>query len=42
MTGGQGDVGPDEAARGMLARLDELTLATSGSFMHAKGERLPW
>jgi NAD(P)-dependent dehydrogenase (short-subunit alcohol dehydrogenase family) len=42
MTAGKGDVMPDEAARGLLARLDELTLATSGTFMHAKGERLPW
>ena len=33
---------PAEAARGLLARLDDLSLATSGSFWHANGEELPW
>ena len=35
-------VEPAEAARGLLARIDELTLATTGSFLHANGEALPW
>lgn len=42
MTGYNGHVEPAEAARGLLARLDELTPATSGGFWHANGERLPW
>jgi NAD(P)-dependent dehydrogenase (short-subunit alcohol dehydrogenase family) len=42
MTGGNGNVGPDEAAGQLLARLDELTLETSGRFVHANGEQLPW
>jgi len=42
MTGGQGNVGPEEAAAGLLARIDALTLETSGNFWHANGERLPW
>jgi len=42
MTGGQGLVDPDESATGILARLDELTMESSGSFWHANGERLPW
>ena len=33
---------PAEAARGLLARLDDLSLANSGSFWHANGEELPW
>jgi NAD(P)-dependent dehydrogenase (short-subunit alcohol dehydrogenase family) len=33
---------PADAARGLLARIDELTLAKSGSFLHANGETLPW
>jgi NAD(P)-dependent dehydrogenase (short-subunit alcohol dehydrogenase family) len=33
---------PAEAARGLLARIDALTLASSGSFWHANGELLPW
>jgi NAD(P)-dependent dehydrogenase (short-subunit alcohol dehydrogenase family) len=42
MTGSHGQVTPLDAARGLLARLDELTLETSGGFWHANGERLPW
>lgn len=42
MTGGTGNVAPDEAAAGLIARIDELTLETSGSFVHASGEPLPW
>ena len=37
-----GQVEPDDAARDLLARIDELTLETSGGFWHAKGQRLPW
>jgi NAD(P)-dependent dehydrogenase (short-subunit alcohol dehydrogenase family) len=42
MTGGQGLVDPAESAAGLIARIDELTLETSGSFRHANGENLPW
>lgn len=42
MTGGNGQVDPDEAAAGLAARIDALELATSGGFWHANGERLPW
>ena len=49
MTRGLGDdstmanaVDPKTAAKGLLARIDELTLATSGTFRHANGEALPW
>jgi NAD(P)-dependent dehydrogenase (short-subunit alcohol dehydrogenase family) len=42
MTGNTGHVDPDEAAAGLIARIDELTLDTSGSFVHASGEPLPW
>jgi NAD(P)-dependent dehydrogenase (short-subunit alcohol dehydrogenase family) len=42
MIGGRGQVEPSDAARGLLARIDELTLETSGGFWHANGERLPW
>jgi NAD(P)-dependent dehydrogenase (short-subunit alcohol dehydrogenase family) len=33
---------PAEAAQGLLARIDAVTLETSGSFWHANGEVLPW
>lgn len=41
MTGRHG-IPPEEAAQGLIARMNELTLATSGGFWHANGERLPW
>ena len=42
MTGGEGLIDPPESASGLLARIDELTLETSGRFWHEDGERLPW
>lgn len=33
---------PQEAARGLLERIDGLSLTSSGSFWHANGEELPW
>ncbi|MEQ8205881.1 MAG: SDR family oxidoreductase [Woeseia sp.] len=41
MTGGRG-ISATEAAAGLIARIDELTLASSGGFWHANGEGLPW
>jgi len=42
MIRGHGQIEPGEAAKGLLARIDELTLETTGGFWHANGERLPW
>lgn len=42
MTGHHGLVDAPESVAGLLARIDELTLDTSGGFWHANGERLPW
>lgn len=42
MTGGQGHVDPAEAAAGLVERIDELSMETTGSFRHANGETLPW
>jgi NAD(P)-dependent dehydrogenase (short-subunit alcohol dehydrogenase family) len=42
MTGQAGGVDPRDAARMLIARIDELSLATTGSFWHANGEPLPW
>jgi NAD(P)-dependent dehydrogenase (short-subunit alcohol dehydrogenase family) len=44
LTGGVvGDlVEPADAARGLLARIEELTIETTGTFRHANGETLPW
>ncbi len=42
MIAGHGQVEPLDAARGLLARIDNVTLETTGSFLHANGERLPW
>ena len=35
-------IAPEEAVRGLLARIDALTLESSGTFWHANGEVLPW
>jgi NAD(P)-dependent dehydrogenase (short-subunit alcohol dehydrogenase family) len=35
-------IDPAVAVQGLLARLDGLTLETSGTFWHANGEVLPW
>ena len=35
-------IAPAEAARGLLERIDALTLHNSGSFWHANGQPLPW
>jgi NAD(P)-dependent dehydrogenase (short-subunit alcohol dehydrogenase family) len=42
MTGRQGNVDADEAARMLIERIDGLTLETSGTFWHANGQILPW
>jgi NAD(P)-dependent dehydrogenase (short-subunit alcohol dehydrogenase family) len=42
MTGGAGERSPDEAAAGLLQRVDALDLDHSGSFWHADGSPLPW
>ena len=33
---------PEESAAGLAARIDALSLETSGSFWHSNGEELPW
>jgi len=42
MTGGHGMIEAEEAARGLLQRIDELRLETTGRFLHQNGEVLPW
>jgi NAD(P)-dependent dehydrogenase (short-subunit alcohol dehydrogenase family) len=42
MTGGHGMIEPEESVRGLLQRIDELSLETSGHFLHQNGDRLPW
>lgn len=42
MTRGGGNVLPVDSARDLLKRIDETTIATSGRFVHANGEPLPW
>jgi NAD(P)-dependent dehydrogenase (short-subunit alcohol dehydrogenase family) len=41
MTGGSG-VSPADSARGLIQRIDDLTLENSGGFWHAEGYALPW
>lgn len=41
MTNGQG-VTPASSAEGLIARIDELSIASTGHFRHAEGYELPW
>ena len=42
MTGHQGLIDPPESAAGLIARIDEVTLETTGTFWHTNGEVIPW
>jgi hypothetical protein len=33
---------PKESVKGLIDRIDELTLANTGKFWHSNGEVLPW
>ncbi len=35
-------ISPETSVKGLLARIDALTLETTGTFWHANGEILPW
>ena len=37
-----GKITPEEAAKGLAERIDELNLENTGSFWHSNGEELPW
>ena len=37
-----GGITPEESVKGLLKRIDELTLENTGTFWHANGEVLPW
>lgn len=41
MTDGEG-ITPAESARGLIQRIDDLTIDTTGGFWHAEGYMLPW
>jgi NAD(P)-dependent dehydrogenase (short-subunit alcohol dehydrogenase family) len=42
MTNGNGNIEADEAASGLIERMEELSLESTGEFHHSNGERLPW
>jgi NAD(P)-dependent dehydrogenase (short-subunit alcohol dehydrogenase family) len=42
MTNHLGPTSTDDSVTGLLARMDELDHASTGSFWHATGEELPW
>ncbi|MBW4654520.1 MAG: SDR family oxidoreductase [Kaiparowitsia implicata GSE-PSE-MK54-09C] len=37
-----GGITPEDSVKGLLARIDALTLENTGTFWHAKGDVLPW
>ena len=42
MTGHNGLIDTEESARGLIERIDSLTLETTGTFWHTNGDQLPW
>ena len=38
----KGGITPEVSVKGLLARIDELTLDNTGTFWHSNGEVLPW
>lgn len=42
MTRGQGMIAVEESVRGLLQRIDELRIETTGRFLHQNGDVLPW
>ena len=42
MVGGRGDISAPTAAKRLMQRIDELELASSGTFWHSNGQVLPW
>ncbi|MGF1508173.1 MAG: SDR family oxidoreductase [Myxococcota bacterium] len=42
MTGGRGDVDPSTSAARLIERIDEMTVANAGRFIHANGQVLDW
>ncbi len=42
MVGFNGDITPDQAAKGILDRVSDLNLDNTGGFWHSNGQSLPW
>lgn len=42
MTGNQGFINTDESAKGLIQRIEELTMENTGGFWHTDGSELPW
>lgn len=42
MIGGRGQIEPEEAAAGLLKRIQQLDMNNTGSFWHQNGQVLPW
>jgi len=42
MVGFNGDISPEQAAKGLAQRIEELNVGNSGGFWHSNGDALPW
>ena len=42
MVGFNGDISPEQAAKGLAQRIEELNVVNSGGFWHSNGDALPW
>lgn len=42
MTNGNGEINPDQSAKGLIKILDKLNISSTGRFWHTNGSSLPW
>lgn len=42
MTGGHGEINPDQSARGLIKIMEKLNISSTGRFWHTNGSSLPW
>ncbi len=42
MTNNSGDIGPEEAAKGLYKVMEKTDLENTGTFWHSNGSKLPW
>ena len=38
----KGEITPEQAASGIMARIAQLDMSNTGSFWHSNGQELPW
>ena len=42
MTNWNGDITPDQSARGIVSVMEKINIQSTGKFWHSNGQELPW